>query len=237
MRKTTETAIPFLVIEQRQQYVATPEIRPQGLRKIEFRIRDLPEQEIADSCFPARSNEDVRVRKTSRGQVLLELGFKNASRDFSGLNVFNQAIRGVDDLGASSITQGDRHGAVGEMLGLLSHGMHQVLRGSGKLVQQTNGEKPGFSFLERLPFLMKKFFEERHEQVDLDLGAIPVLLRERVHRDDWNPQQVKGIEDFPDGDQPFPMSGNTGQTTLGGPATVPIHDHRHVTGEGFLIEL
>ena len=237
MRKTTETAIPFLVIEQCQQYVATPEIRPQGLRKIEFRIRDLPEQEIADSRFPTRSNEDVRVRKTGRGQVLLELGFVNASRGFSVLNIVDQAIHGVDNLGSSSITQGDRHGPVGEMFGLPGDGMHQVLRGSGKLVKQANGEKLGFSFLERLPFLMKKFFEKRHEQVDLGLGAIPVLLRERVHRDDWNSQQVKGIEDFPDGDQPFPMSGNTGQTTLGGPATVPIHDHRHVTREGFLIEL
>ena len=82
MRKTTETTIPFLVIEQGQQHFTSSEVGPKGFRKIELRIRDLPEQEIADSRFPARSNEEVRVRKTGRGQVLLELGFMNGSRRF-----------------------------------------------------------------------------------------------------------------------------------------------------------
>ena len=237
MRKTTETTIPFLVIEQGQQHFTSSEVGPKGFRKIELRIRDLPEQEIADSRFPARSNEEVRVRKTGRGQVLLELGFMNGPRRFSALNIVDQAIRGVNNLGTSPITEGDRHGSVGEMLGLPGDGLYQVLSGSRQLMQQANGEKSCFAFMKSLPFLKKKFFKERHQQVNLDLGPIPVLLRERIHRDDWNPQPVKGIEHFADGNQSFPVSGNTGQPTMRGPATVPIHNHRHVTGQRVLIEL
>ena len=182
MRKTTETTIPFLVIEQRQQHVTSSEVRPKDFRKIKLRIRNLPEQEITDPGFPARSNEEVRVRESGRGQVLLELGFMNPSRGFAALNIVDQAIRGVDNLGTSSITQGDHHGSVGEMFGLLGYGVHQVLGGSRKLVQQANGEKSCFPFMKGLPFLEKKFFKERHQQVNLNLGPIPILLRERVDR-------------------------------------------------------
>ena len=237
MRETTETTIPFLVIEQRQQHVASSKVGPEGFGKIEFRIRDLPEQEIADSRFPAGANKQVRVRKPGRGQVLLELSFMDVPRRFAALNVVNQAIHGVDNFGASSITQGDHHGLVSEVFGLFSDGMHQVLGGSRKLVQQANGEKPDFSFMKGPPFLKKKFFEERHEQVDLGLGPVPVLLRKRVQRHNGSAKQVKGIKHVADGNQAFPVTRNTGQPTLGSPTTVPIHNHGHVTGKGFMIEL
>lgn len=237
MRKTTETTIPLLVIEQRQQHVTSSEVGPKGVRKIELRIGDLPEQEIADSRFTARSNKEVRVRKTGRGEVLFESGFMHAARGLAALNVVDQVIDGVDNLGASSITQGDHYGSVGEMLGLPGDDLRQILGGRRKLVKLADGEKPYFSFMKGLPFLKKEFFKERHQQVDLSLGAVPVFLRERIDRDDGNPQQVTGIEDFADGNQPFPVSGNTGQPTLGSPTTVPIHNHGHVTGQRVLVEL
>jgi len=153
------------------------------------------------------------------------------------LNIVDHPVRGLDNFGATSITQGDHHGPVGEMFSFPGDGPYQLLSGSRKLVQQTYGEKPCFSFMKGRPFLKKKFFKERHEQVDLGLGPVPVLLRERVQRDDGNAEPIKGIEHFADGNQALPVTRNARQPAMRGPAAVPIHNYGHVTGQRVLVEL
>src|SRR6476660_8565386 len=51
-----EASFPALKFQQGQEQFTTSEIRPQCRRKIEFRIGQLPEEEITDAGFTARAD-------------------------------------------------------------------------------------------------------------------------------------------------------------------------------------
>lgn len=67
---TAEAPFSSLEFEQGQQEFPSPEVRPQGLGKIEFSVSQLPQEKIADARFSARANQEVRVRQASSIQML-----------------------------------------------------------------------------------------------------------------------------------------------------------------------
>jgi len=83
-----------------------PEVGPQRFGKVDFRVRDLPEQEIADAHLAARANQQVRIGQTARIQVLLNLWFIDILRlQFALLSVPNQSSDRIDNLSAPSVTK------------------------------------------------------------------------------------------------------------------------------------
>ena len=54
-------AVPLLVVDHRFEQVAAPEIRPQHVGDVDLRVRDLPEQEVADAHLAARADEQVGI--------------------------------------------------------------------------------------------------------------------------------------------------------------------------------
>jgi hypothetical protein len=54
-------AFSLLIIDDGLEQVRLGKVRPKGFRHPEFRVGDLPEEEVAQAQFAARANKQVRI--------------------------------------------------------------------------------------------------------------------------------------------------------------------------------
>src|SRR5579859_4320480 len=57
----TVAAVALLEFEEGFEQARTVEVRPQGVGHKNFRVGDLPEQEVADAHFAAGANEQIGI--------------------------------------------------------------------------------------------------------------------------------------------------------------------------------
>lgn len=80
-------------------------------------------------------------------------------------------------------------------------------------------------------------FQEPHQRVDFLRWTIPIFLRKGVDRQGLDAKFKTVGNEFPDGLDAFPMTGNTGQPAEFCPAAVSVHDHGNVLREEVRFEL
>ena len=112
----TETSFAPLEFEQGQQQLAAPEIGPEGARKIEFCVGQLPKKEVADARFSTRPDQEIWVRQIVRIEALLNERFVDlVELDFPMLNVPCDMANSVHHLGPAAIAERDRQVKLAEM--------------------------------------------------------------------------------------------------------------------------
>src|SRR5262245_31894301 len=88
------------------------EVGPERIRHVDLRVRDLPEQVVADAPLSARTNQQIGIGLTggvekAREALLVQILWAHAG--------FDRSTSGVDDLGAAAVVQRDveEHAATG----------------------------------------------------------------------------------------------------------------------------
>ena len=102
-----KSAVSLLKIQQSFQELLFPEIRPEGLGKIQLGVGQLPEKEIADPVFPAGPDQQIRVGHIFGIQLL---GKKIVANIFGSelaiLHLFSQAPGGLYNFTAGTVAEG-----------------------------------------------------------------------------------------------------------------------------------
>ena len=106
--------LAFLICENGLEQVPLAEVGPQRVGDPDLRVRDLPEQEVADPHLAARPDQQVGIglargiEKISEA-LLVQLVGADARR--------HDAARGFHDFGAAAVVERDveQHAAAGEV--------------------------------------------------------------------------------------------------------------------------
>jgi len=120
-----ETALAMGEGEDRLLELFAIEVGPQHRREIEFRIGQLPDQEIGDALLATGADEQVRFGQIVQAEPFGQaFGCDLVRRQGTGLNVCGQLPGGLGDVPAPAVVGGDielEAGVVaGQEFGLLS---------------------------------------------------------------------------------------------------------------------
>ena len=72
---STEPSFAPLILQERKHELAPAKVGPQGRRRIEFRIGQLLAEKVADACFSAGPDQEVRIGELMSIEILLDQGF------------------------------------------------------------------------------------------------------------------------------------------------------------------
>jgi len=111
---TAQTAIatvPLLIFEYRSQQMGAAEVRPQGLRDVQFRVSDLPQQKLLMRISP-----EVRMSRSGSGDkavyrcaAMVSSSKCSESTRPSTLASSQGRVHRVHDLGAAAVVDGQVH--------------------------------------------------------------------------------------------------------------------------------
>src|SRR6185369_17419945 len=116
----SEPALAALELAERLEKLQLAEIRPQRLRDVDLRVRELPEEEIADPHLPARPDEEIGIGDTGgaeRGgdEVLIDL----LGVEVAATHAPRDRPHGVGQLLAPAVAHREDHRHPGVVLRLL----------------------------------------------------------------------------------------------------------------------
>lgn len=225
----TETALPALILKQGQQQFTPPEVGPEGGREVEFCVSQLPKEKVADAGFPARPDQEIRVREIMSVEKLVDERFVDLlDLDLSILDFPDDVSDCIDHFSPTAVAEGDRQVELVEVSRFLLRGPDPLQSGAWKRFGPSDGSKSHTLLYELVPFGRQVMFEQPHQRIDLLGRPIPVLLGERKNRQSLYPELQAKRDHFPDGLDPFPVTGDAREAPRFGPATVPVHDYRHM---------
>src|SRR6185295_8686131 len=184
--------IALLVGHHRLEQIAAAEVGPQRFGHPDLRIRDLPQQEVADAHLAARADEQIRIR-LPRGveqlpeAALVQVVGGDAHRD--------RAARGVHDLGAAAVVQRDVEQHAGIAGGLPDADLELVLHVGRELLGAADDAEADVVLEEGAELEPDVPLEQHHQGVDFGAGPLPVLDREGVERQNVDAEPRRGFDD------------------------------------------
>src|ERR1017187_6949185 len=96
--QAAKPSMSAMIFFERFKKLRLAKIRPQRRRDDQLRVRNLPQQKIADAHFAARADQQIGIGPVSRVQMLRENFFGDVlGIKFAGLRFFRDAARGVHD--------------------------------------------------------------------------------------------------------------------------------------------
>src|SRR6266478_2121478 len=98
-------ALTFLKLHKRLKQTRTIKIRPQRFGYENFRVGDLPQQEIADAHLSAGANQQIRVRQSRGVQTLRHFLFGDGCAQPLGIALRQDGVQRVHNLRPASIIQ------------------------------------------------------------------------------------------------------------------------------------
>src|SRR6266481_7190684 len=176
-------ALPILEFDERFKQPRPVEIGPERFRDEDLGVGDLPEQKIAYAHFPARANEEIRVRQTVCIHVPGQQLFRDRRPASVPVLLCQDGIHGIDDFRAPAVIQGHAQHHAG-ICGRLFHGIANiVLHADGKLVGAAEETHADIVFLQQRHLPAEVFAQELHQEVDFRFWPAPVLNGKRVERE------------------------------------------------------
>src|SRR5260221_60988 len=215
------TALALLVREDRFEQVVAAEVGPERLGHPDFRVRDLPEQEVADAHFAARPDQQIGIRLACRVEIIAEL----ALVEFLGADaVRDRAARRIDDLGAPAVVQRDveQHPCV--LFGLLDADAEFVLSIGREFIRAAAHLEPHVVREERAELEADVPLEQQHQRVHFGARAFPVFDRKRIEREHVDAETRGTLNDVAHRIDAGAMPFDARQMPLRGPAPVAVHD-------------
>src|SRR5688572_9463919 len=182
-----EASLPSGERIQRRFEMRHGEIRPQHLAHVDFRIGEIPKEEIADAMIATGADEKIRIGYIAKRQGGREACFvdffdaQRATRSFGG-----QLACRPQDVPAPALT--DRHLQLESRVTrreLFTRG-HALLQPDAEAVAITDETKPHTIAIQLVDLCINGIEEQLHDVAHLGGRALPVFAREREYRERTN---------------------------------------------------
>src|SRR5688572_25549906 len=108
-----EAALALAVGLDREVERRGVEIRPERLGEVELRVRELPEEEVADALLPAGADEQVRLGRIAHREVPGEVFLAQ----FPERALLRQPAERLEQVPAPAVVRGDRQGELAVVRG------------------------------------------------------------------------------------------------------------------------
>ncbi|SPE56269.1 hypothetical protein SBV1_2320021 [Verrucomicrobia bacterium] len=226
-----KAAVPAVVFFQGGIELGFAEVRPERGGDHQLGVRNLPEEEVADSHLTAGADEHVRVRKVSRVEMLAK-NFLGDVRgvEFAVADLLSEAAHGVHNFGASPIAE--RHDQSEPIIfsergdGLLE----MLLDEFGQPVNLADDFEPDIVFVQLGGLGLEIMDQVLHEGIDLVFRPVPVFDGKGVKGKVLDGQLAGSANDDAGGFSAGAMALDPGEVPLPGPAAIAIHDDGNVAG-------
>ena len=233
----TVATLALLEIDQRCKQVGTIEIGPKGFGDEDFGVRNLPEEEIADTHFSAGADEEIGIGKIDGIEMARELFLGDGVRTAVAVAFAKDGVHGIDDFRAAAVVEGDRENHAAVARGGFRGFAGIFLDGQGKFFGASEETQADIVSLKERHFFANVLAKELHKEFDFGSGAAPVFHGESIEGERFDVKTRASFDGGARGFRACAMSGDTGQMTLLCPATVAVHDHGDVPGEAGTVEL
>src|SRR5688572_4491951 len=227
-------ALALLIREHGFDEVPAAEVRPQRVGHVDLRVRDLPEQVVADAHLTARADEEIRIRLTGRIEKAREPLFV----EILGTHArFDGASCRIDDLGASAVVQRNVEEHPAAALRALDRDVQLILDVGRQLLHPADHAKADVIAQQRVQLGPQIALEKPHQRADLTGRTLPVLYGERIQREYADAETRGGLDRITDGIDAGAVSLDARQMPLRGPAAVAVHDDGDVCREAVELDL
>ena len=189
----------------------------------------MPEQKVADPQVPAGADEQVRIRQVAQcggpgEDVLIDV----IRIQVTALHRGTQAPRSLGDIPAPTVICCDLQDQALVVPGCvfrLTDTLLQPTREGGRIADHTQLDIVGLHVPD---FALQRGQEQIHQQTDLGLRTPPVLTAEGKQGEHLDAVPNAFLYRAANAGHPGLVSGVTGLAAGLGPATVAVHDDRHV---------
>src|SRR5438067_12897532 len=159
-----KTAHAPLVRGERLVEVGPAEIRPQRLRAVKLGVGRLPEQEVAESHFAGRADDQVRIGEPASVQVTRQGAFVELRQVRPLLRQF---VDGIDDLLAAAVIDGDVEDGPPADPCSLSRLAHLFLGRGGEVLQPSRESQLDPALRQLIDLAADRLREQVHQGLDL----------------------------------------------------------------------
>ena len=221
-----ESAGTGLEVVQGGEEVVPTKIGPVFFRDVDFRVAELPEEEIRNPHFPRGADEQVGVGNASCMKMGFEYLRGNGLRIQLSLSHFaGKGLHGIEDFGTPTVAQGEGEVEFG-IRGRRLHRLAQLaLTHAGELVNAADMMKSDALANHLISLLVQKIFQQKHESVDLQRRSLPVFGRKGVEREVLHTGVQASLHAALDGLRACLVSSQAWKPALLRPASIAIHDN------------
>lgn len=232
LHQPAEAAFPEGIVAQRFMQRGHVELRPGLRRHPDFRVADLPKQEVADAHFACGADEQVRIGHAGRVERSRERGLV----DRRGLKLplrdqLRQRSRRVHQLGAGTVVDGQAQGQPAIPAAELHVSVDLAEHVGRQSFAATDDAEANVLFENLFPLFNEILLQQGHQEIQLCLRPLPVLGAEAVKAELFEPQPARLFHHRPDRAHAAGVPLRSGLAALAGPPAVAIHDDRHVPGQ------
>src|SRR5258706_16221691 len=188
-------AVALLVGDDRLEQIAAAEIGPERFGDPDLRVRDLPQQEVADAHLAARADQQIRIGLPCRVEELAEAPLVERLGAHAGRD---RATRGVDDLRAPTVVQRDIEAHARVARGPVDADLQLALHVGRQLVGAADHLELDVVLVERAELEPDVPLQQHHQCVDFRARPLPVLHRERVERQHLDADPRPGVDEVAD---------------------------------------
>jgi hypothetical protein len=211
--------------------VRDPKRRPEDVGHHEFRITDLPEQEIRDPHLASSAKEQIRIGEARgvesiRDRRLIDRLWVEAA--FRG--VFGDRSCGISEFGAASIIEGERERHSAAVPSGFLTGIRFFEHFGRKAVPAAKASESNVVVHHAASLGEEMRLAELHQEVDLLGRTLPVFAAEGVERERLHPEASAFHGHQVDGLGALTMPRDPRESLRLRPSSIPVHDHREVTG-------
>src|SRR4051812_8851893 len=208
------------------------EVRPKRVGEVKLRVGELPQQEIADALLAAGADKEIGLRCVAHGEIRMKLFFRHF---FTPGMVLQEAVERLHDVPAAAIVRrnGEREAAVplGQLLRLLDQPADLRIEAT----QIAHHLEPHAVAMQLFHLVGEGALEELHEQRHFLRRTAPVLRAEREQGQVFDAPLRARLDRRPHRLDAALVAGEARQMPAFRPASVAIHDDRHVAWHGAVL--
>ena len=207
-------------------------IGPKSIGKIELRVRKTEEQKVRNALLAARANHQIGIshgerRHASMHEVCIYLGRVEGAF----LHLLRELARNRCDLLVAAVAEGEGQGHGVVVAACLFQRLENGPHNSRQATQIANGVEANAACENFVVFRQEKVSKKLHQGVDLEFGALPILLTKSVQRERFYAETAARANHAPHRAGTFAMPDGPGKASLLSPSAIAIHDDGNVRGE------
>src|SRR5688572_5889962 len=182
-RRETEPALAVREVRERGLELGQVELGPEAFAEVELRVREVPEQEIADAPLAAGADEEIRIRQAVERERFGEQAFVDvAGGELAASAPLRERARRLHEVPASAVAHGDLQLEAAVARRESFRGGHAGDERGRETTAVADEAKPHALFVKLRDLPVQRVQEQREEARDLLRRTLPVLAREREER-------------------------------------------------------
>ena len=205
------------------------EVGPEEVGEIELGVGHLPEEEVADAQLAAGANQQVGVGHIVGSKIVAQCILVDVVL-FDGTvgGIADDAFQCLGNFPPRTVAEGQRQGGACVSGGCGNDLLQRTPRCLGQPRGVAHHAHTDIVLHQRRGLLVDGFDDELHKSVDLGLGAVPVLGREGVERQEADVEAGSGFDRLAHGLRGVLVPKEAYLRLLLRPAAVAVHNDGHV---------